>query len=71
MPVPIGRPVTDLEDAAKVVEEIGGWPWSSRVTATRARAWTVNIVSQDHLAIAYKVAAEHGEVMVERYLPGQ
>ena len=71
VPVPIGRPVTDLEDAAKVVEEIGGWPVVVKPRdGNQGKGVTVNIVSQDHLAIAYKVAAEHGEVMVERYLPG-
>jgi len=71
VPVPIGRPVTDLEDAAKVVEEIGGWPVVVKPRdGNQGKGVTVNIVSHDHLAIAYKVAAEHGEVMVERYLPG-
>lgn len=71
VPVPIGRPVTDLEDAAKVVEEIGGWPVVVKPRdGNQGKGVTVNIVSHDHLAIAYKAAAEHGEVMVERYLPG-
>ena len=71
VPVPIGRPVTDLDDAIKVVEEIGGWPVVVKPRdGNQGKGVTVNIVSQEHLAIAYKVAAEHGEVMVERYLPG-
>ena len=71
VPVPIGRPVADLEDAAKVVEEIGGWPVVVKPRdGNQGKGVTVNIVSHDHLAIAYKAAAEHGEVMVERYLPG-
>lgn len=71
VPVPIGRPVADLEDAAKVVEEIGGWPVVVKPRdGNQGKGVTVNIVSHDHLAIAYKVAAEYGEVMVERYLPG-
>ncbi len=70
VPVPVGRPVTDLEDAAKVVEEIG-WPVVVKPRdGNQGKGVTVNIVSHDHLAIAYKVAAEYGEVMVERYLPG-
>ncbi len=70
VPVPIGRPVTDLADAAKVVEEIG-WPVVVKPRdGNQGKGVTVNIVSHDHLAIAHKVAAEHGEVMVERYLPG-
>ena len=31
---------------------------------------TVNVVDKDHLAIAFKAAAEIGTVMVEKYLPG-
>ncbi len=70
VPVPIGRPVTDLADAAKVVEEIG-WPVVVKPRdGNQGKGVTVNIVSHDHLAIAHKVAAEYGEVMVERYLPG-
>jgi cyanophycin synthetase len=39
VPVPLGRSVTDADDAWLAAREIGGWWWSSRATATRARAW--------------------------------
>ncbi|WP_290905500.1 cyanophycin synthetase [Aquabacterium sp.] len=70
VPVPTGRPVTDFADACLVAEEIG-WPVVVKPRdGNQGKGVTVNIVSTDHLEIAYKVAAEHGEVMVERYLPG-
>ena len=70
VPVPTGRPVTDFADACLVAEEIG-WPVVVKPRdGNQGKGVTVNIVSNDHLGIAYKVAAEYGEVMVERYLPG-
>ena len=70
VPVPTGRPVTDFADACLVAEEIG-WPVVVKPRdGNQGKGVTVNIVSTDHLEIAHKVAAEHGEVMVERYLPG-
>lgn len=70
VPVPTGRPVVDFEDACKVAEEIG-WPVVVKPRdGNQGKGVTVNIVSTEHLEIAYKVAAEYGEVMVESYLPG-
>ena len=70
VPVPTGRPVTDFADACLVAEEIG-WPVVVKPRdGNQGKGVTVNIVSTEHLEIAHKVAAEHGEVMVERYLPG-
>ena len=31
---------------------------------------TVNIVDREHLDVAFRAAAEYGEVMVEKFLPG-
>ena len=70
VPVPTGRPVTDFADALVVAEDIG-WPVVVKPRdGNQGKGVTVNIVSADHLDVAYKAAAEHGEVMVERYLPG-
>ncbi len=70
VPVPSGRPVSDFPDACVVAEEIG-WPVVVKPRdGNQGKGVTVNIVSNEHLGIAYKAAAEHGEVMVERYLPG-
>jgi cyanophycin synthetase len=70
VPVPTGRPVCDFPDACVVAQEIG-WPVVVKPRdGNQGKGVTVNIVSTEHLEMAYKVAAEHGEVMVERYLPG-
>ncbi|MBH1986822.1 MAG: cyanophycin synthetase [Burkholderiales bacterium] len=70
VPVPTGRPVADFADALVVAEEIG-WPVVVKPRdGNQGKGVTVNIVSPGHLEVAYKAAFEHGEVMVERYLPG-
>jgi len=70
VPVPIGRPVASMDEARQVVAEIG-WPVVVKPRdGNQGKGVTVNIVSDEHLAMAFKVAAEYGEVMVERYLPG-
>jgi cyanophycin synthetase len=70
VPVPGGRPVADVADACVVAREIG-WPVVVKPRdGNQGKGVTVNIVSEDHLALAYKAAIEYGEVMVERYLPG-
>jgi len=70
VPVPIGRPVTDVDDAWVVAEEIGLPVVCKPQDGNQGKGVTVNIVSRAHLAIAYKAAAEIGQVMVEKYLPG-
>ncbi|MFT3856185.1 MAG: cyanophycin synthetase [Aquabacterium sp.] len=70
VPVPIGRPVTDVEDAWAVAEEIGLPVVVKPQDGNQGKGVTVNIVSRDHLEIAYRAAAEIGTVMVEKYLPG-
>jgi cyanophycin synthetase len=70
VPVPLGRPVTDLDDARRAADEIG-WPVVVKPRdGNQGKGVTVNITSDEHLTIAHRVAAEYGEVMVERYLPG-
>jgi len=70
VPVPIGRPVTDVDDAWVVAQEIGLPVVCKPQDGNQGKGVTVNIVSREHLAIAYKAAAEIGQVMVEKYLPG-
>jgi cyanophycin synthetase len=70
VPVPIGRPVTDVEDAWAVAEEIGLPVVVKPQDGNQGKGVTVNIASREHLEVAYRVAAEIGTVMVEKYLPG-
>ncbi len=70
VPVPIGRPVTDVDDAWVVAQEIGLPVVCKPQDGNQGKGVTVNIVSREHLDIAYKAADEIGTVMVEKYLPG-
>ena len=70
VPVPNGRPVSDEDDALVVAGEIG-WPVVVKPRdGNQGKGVTVNIANEAQLRRAYKTAQEYGEVMVERYLPG-
>jgi len=70
VPVPLGRPVEDAEDAWAAALEIGLPVVVKPQDGNQGKGVTVNIVSRDHLDIAYRAAAEYGQVMVETFLPG-
>jgi cyanophycin synthetase len=71
VPVPLGRPVLDVEDAWKAALEIGLPVVVKPQDGNQGKGVTVNIASRDNLIIAYAAAsAISAEVMVERYLPG-
>ncbi|MDB5750865.1 MAG: cphA [Ramlibacter sp.] len=70
VPVPIGRPVADADQAWQVALEIGLPVVVKPQDGNQGKGVTVNIVGRDHFAIAYQAAAEYGEVMVEKFLPG-
>ncbi|MDM0045322.1 cyanophycin synthetase [Variovorax dokdonensis] len=70
VPVPRGRPVTSLDDAWEAAHEIGLPVVVKPQDGNQGKGVTVNIVSREQLAAAYASAAEYGEVMVEKYLPG-
>ncbi|MEW6099630.1 MAG: cyanophycin synthetase [Pseudomonadota bacterium] len=71
VPVPLGRPVSSVEDAIAAAEEIG-WPVVVKPRdGNQGKGVTVNIQTVDHLTIAYRAAvAISEEVMVERFIPG-
>jgi cyanophycin synthetase len=70
VPVPLGRPVTSVDDAATVADEIG-WPVVVKPQdGNQGKGVTVNITTRAQLEAAYGAAAAIGTVMVERYLPG-
>lgn len=70
VPVPIGRPVSDVDDAWVVAQEIGLPVVVKPQDGNQGKGVTVNISSRDQIDGAYKAAAEIGTVMVEKYLPG-
>ncbi len=71
VPVPVGRPVADIEDAWVAAQEIGLPVVVKPQDGNQGKGVTVNITSREQLEMAYKVACEfRDDIMVERYLPG-
>ena len=70
VPVPHGRPVVDVEDAWQAALQVGLPVVLKPQDGNQGKGVTVNVVSRPHLEVAYKAAAEIGDVMVEKYLPG-
>ncbi|MBN9338820.1 MAG: cyanophycin synthetase [Comamonadaceae bacterium] len=71
VPVPLGRPVTDVEDAWKVAEEVGLPVVVKPQDGNQGKGVTVNITTRAQLEAAYATAQGYSdEVMVERFLPG-
>ena len=70
VPVPLGRPVASVEEAWEVAQEIGLPVVVKPQDGNQGKGVTVNIVSREHLAVAYQAADEIGTVMVEKFLPG-
>ncbi len=70
VPVPTGRPVASVDEAWAVAQEIGLPVVVKPQDGNQGKGVTVNIVSREHLEIAYHAAEEIGTVMVEKFLPG-
>ncbi|HQS58106.1 MAG: cyanophycin synthetase [Gallionellales bacterium 35-53-114] len=71
VPIPFGRPVQDEEDAWAAALEIGLPIVVKPQDGNQGKGVTVNVVSREHLRIAYAAAeAVSSSVMIERYLPG-
>ena len=70
VPVPLGRPATSPDDAWAAALEIGLPVVLKPQDGNQGKGVTVNIVDRAHLDLAYKAAADIGEVLVEKYLPG-
>ncbi len=70
VPVPMGRPVTDSDDAWAAALEIGVPVVVKPQDGNQGKGVTVNIDTREHLDAAYQAAAGHGEVIVEKFLPG-
>ncbi|MDW8336735.1 MAG: cyanophycin synthetase [Tepidimonas sp.] len=71
VPVPLGRPVRDAEDAWRAAQELGGAVVVKPRDGNQGKGVTVNISTREQVTSAFEVASRYGsEVMVERYLPG-
>ena len=71
VPVPLGRPVANVQDAWRVAEEVGLPVVVKPQDGNQGKGVTVNITSRAQLEAAWAAAREHGdEIMVERFLPG-
>ncbi len=70
VPVPLGRPVADLDDGWAAAQEVGLPVVVKPQDGNQGKGVTVGISDRAHFDIAYQAAAEYGAVMVERFLPG-
>lgn len=70
VPVPMGRPVADADEAWAAALQIGLPVVLKPQDGNQGKGVTVNIVTREHLDVAFRAAAEHGTVMVEKFLPG-
>ncbi len=70
VPVPSGRPVSSVEDGWAAAQQIGLPVVVKPRDGNQGKGVTVNITGESAFAAAFHAAAEHGEVMVEKYLPG-
>ena len=70
VPVPMGRPAATIDDAWTVALDVGLPVVVKPQDGNQGKGVTVNITERAQLDAAFRVAAEYGEVMVERFLPG-
>ena len=70
VPVPTGRPVSSADDGWVAAGEIGLPVVVKPQDGNQGKGVTVNIMTREQLDAAYDAAAVHGEVMVEKFLPG-
>jgi cyanophycin synthetase len=71
VPVPLGRPVFNAEDAWAAAQAIGGAVVVKPLDGNQGKGVTVNIQTREQVMAAYDNARYfREEVLVERYLPG-
>ncbi len=73
VPVPIGRPVLDVDDAVLAAQEIGGPVVVKPQFGNQGRGVATNLCSPEQVRAAYAAAVEHSStasVIVEKFAPG-
>ncbi|MEO7128435.1 MAG: cyanophycin synthetase, partial [Rhodoferax sp.] len=69
-PVPFGRPVNNVDEAWTVACDIGLPVVVKPQDGNQGKGVTVNVTNREHLEVAFRAAAEVGQVMVEKFLSG-
>ena len=71
VPVPVGRPVDDEDDAWAAAQEIGLPVVVKPQDGNQGKGISVNLTSEEQVRQAYRVAIEfRDDILVEKYLPG-
>jgi cyanophycin synthetase len=71
VPVPLGRTVSDPEDAWAAAQEIGLPVVIKPKDGNQGKGVTVNVTTREQLTAGFHAASEfRDDIMVERYLPG-
>ncbi|RZA34884.1 MAG: cyanophycin synthetase, partial [Lysobacteraceae bacterium] len=71
VPVPMGRSVSDPEDAWLAAQEIGLPVVIKPKDGNQGKGVTVNVTTKEQLAAGFHTASEfRDDILVERYLPG-
>jgi cyanophycin synthetase len=71
VPVPLGRTVSDPDDAWAAAQEIGVPVVIKPKDGNQGKGVTVNVTTREQLTAGFHTASEfRDDVMVERYLPG-
>ncbi len=71
VPVPLGRTVTDPDDAWLAAQEIGLPVVIKPKDGNQGKGVTVNITTREQIVAGFNAASEfRDDIMVERYLPG-
>ena len=71
VPVPLGRPVEDVEDAWRAMQALGGRVVVKPLDGNQGKGVTVNIATREQLELAYQAARDiSSKVLVERFIPG-
>jgi len=71
VPVPCGRPVSDVEDAWAAAEEIGGPVVVKPQYGNQGRGVAVNLTTREQVAAAYEAARQEADtIIVEQFAPG-
>jgi cyanophycin synthetase len=71
VPVPLGRPVSDAEDAWAAAQEVGVPVVVKPLDGNQGKGVSVNLFSKEQVVAGYEFARSFRKnIMVERYLPG-